>query len=124
MMTTPVRVSRFTPAIRLTATLFGTQVEIPPPLEWLPNLSRANMWRAYRPDIAYVHAFAGLGQPEEVRDITRAHVIAWREDMTLRCSPTIPSGAGRPRCRPSMRISAKSLRCRIRCSLAPTGGAR
>ena len=29
MMTTPVCVSRFTPAIRLTATLFGIQVEIP-----------------------------------------------------------------------------------------------
>jgi len=34
-------------------------------------------------DIADFMAFAGLRQPEQFRDITRAHVIAWRELAAL-----------------------------------------
>jgi len=38
--------------------------------------------RAYRQDINNFMAFAGLRQPEQFGEVTRAHVIAWREHLT------------------------------------------
>jgi hypothetical protein len=37
--------------------------------------------RAYRIDIHEFMAFMGIGQPEEFRKVTRAHVLAWRKDL-------------------------------------------
>jgi integrase/recombinase XerD len=82
MTTAAVPVSHITPSVSLTATQFATLAEIPPAREWLAHLTRATTWRACRQDITDVQAFAGLGQPEELRDITHTHVIAWREDLT------------------------------------------
>src|SRR5256884_4716355 len=55
--------------------------EVPPEIEWFANLTNANTRRAYEQDINDFMAFAGLRQPEQFRDITRAHVIAWREQL-------------------------------------------
>jgi integrase/recombinase XerD len=67
--------------VHLTAVQFQNLAEIPPELEWFANLTNANTKRAYRQDIKDFQAFAGLRQPEEFRGVTRAHVIAWREDL-------------------------------------------
>jgi integrase/recombinase XerD len=65
----------------LSSAQFQTLAEVPPEIEWFANLTNANTRRAYRQDIADFMAFAGLRQPTEFRDITRAHVIAWREQL-------------------------------------------
>jgi integrase/recombinase XerD len=85
-MTTPlVPVSRATPPTRLTAAQFHTLAAIPPELAWFTNLSNPNTRRAYRQDIEDLMAFAGLHQPEQCRDVTRAHVIAWRDQLVRQC---------------------------------------
>ena len=65
----------------LTAAHFQHLAEVPPEIEWFANLTNAKTRRAYRQDIDDFMAFAGLRQPEQFRDITRAHVIAWREQL-------------------------------------------
>jgi len=69
------------PSPALTATQFQTLAEVPPEIEWFANLTNTNTRRAYRQDIEDFMAFAGLRQPEQFRDVTRAHVIAWREQL-------------------------------------------
>ena len=44
-------------------------------------ITNANTRRAYRQDIEDFMACAGLHRPEQLRDITRAHVIAWRDEL-------------------------------------------
>src|SRR6266851_9533736 len=61
----------------LTPAQFETLADVPPEIEWFANLTNANTRRAYRQDIEDFMAFAGLRRPEQFRDITRAHVIAW-----------------------------------------------
>src|SRR6266545_6276397 len=65
----------------LSTAQFQTLAEVPPEIEWFANLTNANTRRAYEQDINDFMAFAGLLQPEQFRDITRAHVIAWREQL-------------------------------------------
>jgi integrase/recombinase XerD len=81
MTTTPVPVQVILPAT-LTAPHFQALADVPPELEWFANLTNANTRRAYRQDIRDFQAFTGLHRPEEFRDVTRAHVIAWREVLT------------------------------------------
>jgi len=66
---------------QLTTSRFQALADVPPEIEWFANLTNANTRRAYRQDIADFMAFAGLRQPAEFRDVTRAHVIAWREHL-------------------------------------------
>jgi site-specific recombinase XerD len=65
----------------LSTAQFQTLAEVPPEIEWFANLTNTNTRRAYRQDIADFMAFAGLRRPTEFRDVTRAHVIAWREQL-------------------------------------------
>ena len=73
------------PPTTLTPAQFLTLADVPPEIEWFANLTNANTRRAYRQDIADFMAFAGLHQPAEFRDVTRAHVIAWREQLVSQC---------------------------------------
>jgi integrase/recombinase XerD len=82
MTTLPAPVHPAGQTVSLTRTQFDTLADIPPELEWFANLTNPNTRRAYRQDIADFQAFAGLRQPEEFRGVTRAHVIARREDLT------------------------------------------
>ena len=72
-----------TPALLapLTAAQFQALADVPPEIEWFANLSNPNTRRAYRQDIRDFHAFTGLRRPEDFRDVTRAHVIAWRDHL-------------------------------------------
>jgi len=69
---------------RLTAVEFQGLSEIPPELEWFANLNSEKTRLAYRDDLIDFREFIGIEQPEEFRTVTRAHVIAWREDMKRR----------------------------------------
>jgi site-specific recombinase XerD len=73
----------------LTAAKYRTLAEVPPELEWFANLGNAATRRAYQTALEDFIRFTGLKQPEEFRTVTRAHVIAWRDELVGRgLSPT------------------------------------
>lgn len=82
MTTALIPGAQLPPPVSLTAAQFHTLAAVLPELEWFANLPNPNTRRAYRQDIEDFMAFAGLRQPEQFREITRAHVIAWREELT------------------------------------------
>jgi integrase/recombinase XerD len=63
---------------------FGDLAEVPPEIEWLANLTNPKTRRAYKNDVEEFVRFTGLRGIAELRDITRAHVIAWRKDLEQR----------------------------------------
>jgi integrase/recombinase XerD len=56
------------------------------PRNWsgLPTSTTRAPGRAYRNDVKEFTAFAGVERPEEMRQVTRAHLIAWRKDLERR----------------------------------------
>ena len=73
------------PAERLlTAAEFHRLAEVPPEFEWFANLTNPSTKRAYEKAIGDFMRFAGIVRPEEFRTVTRAHVIAWRDDLARR----------------------------------------
>jgi len=65
----------------LTATEFQQLAAVPPEVEWLANIENAKTAKAYRHDVRQFMAFVGIETPEELRKVTRAHVIAWRDAL-------------------------------------------
>jgi site-specific recombinase XerC len=57
---------------------------VPPEREWFQNLTNAHTRRAYENVVGDFMHFAGIERPEEFRTVTRAHIIAWRDDMRIR----------------------------------------
>ena len=73
----------------LTAAEFDKLAEVPPEIEWFANLRNPNTRKAYENDLREFSRFVGIERPEEFRSVTRAHVIAWRNDLERRvCAPT------------------------------------
>ena len=68
----------------LTPAQFAQLADVPPEREWLANITNAKTRRAYKIDVAEFSAFAGLHSSSELRNVTRAHVIAWRKDLERR----------------------------------------
>ena len=68
----------------LTAAEFQGLAEVPPELEWFANITNEKTRRAYKNDVTEFSRFIGLRSPEEMRLVTRAHVIAWRKKMESR----------------------------------------
>lgn len=68
----------------LTAEQFRRLSEVPPEVEWFANLTSPATRRAYENAIKDFMAFTGIQRPEEFREVTRAHVIAWRDDLVRR----------------------------------------
>ncbi|MGD0960601.1 MAG: hypothetical protein ABSB19_12415 [Methylomonas sp.] len=65
----------------LTAEDFRRLADAPPEVEWFANLTNAATRRAYQNALQDFMTFAGIRTPAEFRDVTRAHVIAWRDDI-------------------------------------------
>jgi site-specific recombinase XerD len=77
--------ARIDPAVRLlTAAEFHRLADVPPEVEWFANLSNAHTRRVYENAIRDFMLFTGIAKPEEFRTVTRAHVIAWRDELTGR----------------------------------------
>jgi integrase/recombinase XerD len=57
---------------------------VPPEVEWFANLTNAHTRRAYENAVKDFTRFAGIERPEEFRTVTRAHIIAWRDDLRTR----------------------------------------
>ena len=73
----------------LTAAECDKLAEVPPEIERFANLRNLNTRAAYENDLQEFRCFVGIELPEEFRTITRAHVIAWRQDLERRvCAPT------------------------------------
>src|SRR5690349_10322366 len=77
--------TKILPANRLlTSADFQHLSAVPPEVEWFANIRNKSTRRAYETAIADFMGFTGIGRPEEFRIVTRAHVIAWREDLARR----------------------------------------
>src|ERR1700691_6319163 len=68
----------------LTAAECHRLTDVPPEAEWFANLTNRHTRRAYQHAIADFMQFTGIARPEEFRIVTRAHVIAWRDDLVRR----------------------------------------
>lgn len=69
---------------RLTAAEFHGLAAVPAAVEWFANLSNPRTRRAYQGDLADFCQFVGLHTPEQFRQVTRAHVLAWRAQLEQR----------------------------------------
>ncbi len=65
----------------LSAAEFHELRDVPEVFEWLANIDNPNTRRAYQGDLEAFIGFCGIETPLELRDVTRAHVIAWRDQL-------------------------------------------
>ena len=72
------------PEGRLTAARFQQLAAIPAEIEWFANLGNKSSRRAYENALQDFMQFTGIAHPAEFRTVTRAHVIAWRDDLVRR----------------------------------------
>ncbi len=69
---------------RLTAAEFRGLADVPPEIEWYANFTNPRTQSEYREKIKDFVNFVGIERPEEIREVTRAHVIAWRDHLVER----------------------------------------
>jgi integrase/recombinase XerD len=73
------------PASRLlTAAEFHRLADVPPEVEWFANLTNPSTRRSYENAIRDFVRFTGIARPAEFRTVTRAHIIAWRDELARR----------------------------------------
>jgi integrase/recombinase XerD len=65
----------------LSAAEFQRLAEVPAEVEWFKNIRNPSTKRAYQRAITDFMLFAGIKRPDEFRTVTRAHVIAWRDEL-------------------------------------------
>ncbi|MDH5573174.1 MAG: tyrosine-type recombinase/integrase [Gammaproteobacteria bacterium] len=68
----------------LTNADFARLAEVPPEIEWFANIDNPQTRRAYKNALQDFMVFTGIQQPEEFREVTRAHIIAWRDELVGR----------------------------------------
>lgn len=66
---------------RLTAVEFQQLAAVPAAVEWFANIDNPRTRRAYRNDMQDFSSFIGLVGADDFRQVTRAHVLAWRADL-------------------------------------------
>ncbi len=77
--------TEITPAARLlTAPEYHRLANVPPEVEWFANIRNRSTRRVYENAIGDFMRFAGIARPQVFRTVTRAHVIAWRDDLARR----------------------------------------
>lgn len=69
---------------QLSKEAFDQLRDMPPEVEWFANISNSRTRRAYKIDLQDFMEFLGLSQVEDLRSITRSHVLAWRSDLERR----------------------------------------
>ena len=68
----------------LTAEQFHRLADVPAVVEWLANTTNPRTRRAYKLHVTDFAAYVGILNPDEFRSVTRAHVIAWRDELKRR----------------------------------------
>lgn len=69
------------PGRPLTAPEFQLLAAVPAEAQWFANISNLQTRRAYKNDITSFSQFVGIQHPQEFRQVTRAHVLAWRSEL-------------------------------------------
>lgn len=69
---------------QLSKDAFAKLQDIPPEVEWFANIDSVQTRRAYKIDLNDFMTFVGINQIEDLRLITRAHVLAWRIELEQR----------------------------------------
>jgi len=72
------------PSSALALPVFYQLADVPPELEFFGNIENPGTRRVYKNCIRDFMKFFGISRPPEFRDVTRAHVIAWRDDLKKR----------------------------------------
>ncbi len=83
-MTLPTEIAPSRASRLLTAPEFQRLAVVPPEVEWFANLSNPSTRRAYENAVRDFTRFTGIARPEEFRSVTRAHIIAWRDELARR----------------------------------------
>jgi integrase/recombinase XerD len=65
----------------LSTAQFDSLSAIPPETEWFANLRNRHTRTNYERDITQFLAFAGIASAVQLRQVTRPHVIAWRDHL-------------------------------------------
>ncbi len=68
----------------LTRPEFQQLAAVPAETEWFANIDNPRTRRAYKTDLQEFMDFAGIRSPMEMREVNRAHVIAWRKALESR----------------------------------------
>ena len=58
---------------------FARQADVPPEIEWFANFGNSQTRRAYENALQDFMAFTNIQRPEKFREVTRAHIIVWRD---------------------------------------------
>ena len=58
--------------------------KIPPEIEWFANIENPNTRAAYQCDLTDFMRFFGMTDIARFREVNRAHVIAWRNELKER----------------------------------------
>ena len=66
---------------RLTSAQFQGLAEMPAEAEWFANIANSNTRRAYARALKDFAMFTGIAAATDFRQVTRAHVIAWRNEL-------------------------------------------
>ncbi len=69
------------PPRALSAPEFQRLADVPAETMWFANISNVQTRRAYQNDLSSFMRFAGITQPLEFRQVTRAHILAWRNEL-------------------------------------------
>lgn len=74
--------------VRVTESLtihdFQKLADVPPALTWFANIDNPETRRAYQADVQEFMAFTSIVNPETFRQVSRAHILAWRKDLERR----------------------------------------
>jgi len=68
----------------LTNADFVRLADVPPEIEWFANIDNAQTRRAYKNALQDFMNFTGIKIPEEFREVSRGHIIAWRDELVNR----------------------------------------
>ena len=68
----------------LGAVRFQSLADVPSEREWFANIGNKSTRRAYENALHDFMRFVGISQPGEFREVTRSHVIDWRDDLASR----------------------------------------
>ena len=68
----------------LTSAQFSRLKDVPAEAEWFANIESPGTRRIYQIDLKDFMTYAGIREPVEFRAITRAHVIAFRDELLRR----------------------------------------
>lgn len=78
------QIAPIAPGRMLTAEIYQRLADVPPEVEWFANLRNKATRRAYKNALSDFQRFTGIVRADEFRTVTRAHVIAWRDELATR----------------------------------------